>query len=44
MAEKKAAPAAVNDVNVFDLEGRAVRFSDLWKDRKVLLVFVRHFG
>ena len=34
----------LTDVTVLDLEGRPVRLGDLWKDRRAVLVFVRHFG
>lgn len=27
-----------------DTEGRDVRLGDLWRDRPVVLAFVRHFG
>jgi hypothetical protein len=32
------------EVNVLDLEGRPVRLGDLWEQRTVVLVFVRHYG
>ncbi|KAJ0657426.1 putative peroxiredoxin-like 2A/B/C, Thioredoxin-like superfamily [Helianthus annuus] len=31
-------------VEVFDLNGNSVLISDLWKDRKVVVAFARHFG
>ena len=31
-------------VLVEDLEGRSRRLGDLWRDRPVVLVFLRHFG
>ena len=31
-------------LTVLDLQGRSVAVSDLWKDRPVLLVFLRHYG
>ena len=34
----------LSDVTVLDLEGRPVRVGDLWKERRAVLVFVRHFG
>jgi hypothetical protein len=43
-------PAAETmDVNlgeapILDLEGRAIPLSSLWRDRTVVLSFVRHFG
>jgi hypothetical protein len=33
------APLAVQDP-----EGRSVRLGELWRDRHLVLVFVRHFG
>ncbi|KAI7751376.1 hypothetical protein M8C21_016924 [Ambrosia artemisiifolia] len=31
-------------VEVFDLNGNSVLISDLWKDRKAIVAFARHFG
>ncbi|XP_057512920.1 thioredoxin-like protein AAED1, chloroplastic isoform X2 [Actinidia eriantha] len=31
-------------VQVFDLKGNSVPISDLWKDRKAVVAFARHFG
>ncbi|KAK2977614.1 hypothetical protein RJ640_007250, partial [Escallonia rubra] len=31
-------------VQVFDLNGNAIMISDLWKDRKAVVAFARHFG
>ncbi|KAI5426017.1 hypothetical protein KIW84_031727 [Lathyrus oleraceus] len=31
-------------VKVFDLEGNGIPISDLWKDRKAVVAFARHFG
>ncbi|KAK3016667.1 hypothetical protein RJ639_006762 [Escallonia herrerae] len=31
-------------VQVFDLNGNAILISDLWKDRKAVVAFARHFG
>ncbi|XP_058071667.1 thioredoxin-like protein AAED1, chloroplastic [Magnolia sinica] len=31
-------------VEVFDLSGKAIPISDLWKDRKAVVAFARHFG
>ncbi|HWE26006.1 MAG TPA: hypothetical protein VG496_18870 [Myxococcales bacterium] len=36
--------AALGDVEVKDVEGRAVRLGTLWRDRPAVLVWVRHFG
>ncbi|XP_044375586.1 DNA topoisomerase 6 subunit A3 isoform X2 [Aegilops tauschii subsp. strangulata] len=48
-AEAAAAPAeglvrSLQGVEVFDLSGKAVRVADLWKDRKAVVAFARHFG
>ncbi|PKI47875.1 hypothetical protein CRG98_031659 [Punica granatum] len=34
----------LDKVEVFDLNGNAVPISDLWKDRKAVVAFARHFG
>ncbi|KAF5770339.1 putative peroxiredoxin-like 2A/B/C, Thioredoxin-like superfamily [Helianthus annuus] len=31
-------------VEVFDLNGKSILISDLWKDRKAVVAFARHFG
>ncbi|KAJ1395988.1 Thioredoxin-like superfamily [Sesbania bispinosa] len=31
-------------VKVFDLKGNGIPISDLWKDRKAVVAFARHFG
>uniref|UniRef100_A0A0E0KC82 Thioredoxin domain-containing protein n=1 Tax=Oryza punctata TaxID=4537 RepID=A0A0E0KC82_ORYPU len=49
-AEAAAAAAAdglaksLQGVEVFDLSGKAVPVVDLWKDRKAVVAFARHFG
>ncbi|RCV45325.1 hypothetical protein SETIT_9G444900v2 [Setaria italica] len=45
----EAAPAEglaqkLQGVEVFDLSGKAVPIVDLWKDRKAVIAFARHFG
>ncbi|KAF8006094.1 hypothetical protein BT93_K0405 [Corymbia citriodora subsp. variegata] len=35
---------SLDDVQVFDLSGNAIPISDLWKDRKAVIAFARHFG
>ncbi len=35
---------ALSEAPVLDLDGRAVPLSSLWRDRTVVLAFVRHFG
>ena len=32
------------DAVVQDIAGKPVRLGDLWQDRSVVFVFVRHFG
>ncbi|KAM3217424.1 Thioredoxin-like protein AAED1, chloroplastic [Capsicum annuum] len=34
----------LDDVQVFDLKGQGIPISDLWKDRKAVVAFARHFG
>lgn len=34
----------LDTVQVFDLNGNGVPISDLWKDRKAVVAFARHFG
>ena len=31
-------------IEVLDPEGRSVRLGDQWRDKPVVLVFIRHFG
>jgi meiotic recombination protein SPO11 len=47
--EAAAAPVeglakSLQGVEVFDLSGKAVPVVDLWKDRKAIVAFARHFG
>ena len=34
----------LRDARVLDLEGGEVRLGDLWAERTVVLVFLRHYG
>jgi len=34
----------IGEAPILDLEGRAIPLSSLWRDRTVVLSFVRHFG
>lgn len=47
-AETLAVPEGTTDsldsVLVYDLNGNGLPISDLWKDRKALVAFARHFG
>jgi hypothetical protein len=31
-------------IEVLDPQGEVVRLGDLWRERPVVLVFIRHFG
>ncbi|CAN1775658.1 Thioredoxin-like protein AAED1, chloroplastic [Linum perenne] len=35
---------SLDSVKVVDLDGKEIPISDLWKDRKVVVAFARHFG
>ncbi|KAJ0027325.1 hypothetical protein Pint_35548 [Pistacia integerrima] len=35
---------SLDSVKVFDLNGNEISVSDLWKDRKAVVAFARHFG
>ncbi len=35
---------ALRDIEVLDPEGHPLRLGDLWRDRTVVLAFIRHFG
>ncbi|XP_030493881.2 thioredoxin-like protein AAED1, chloroplastic isoform X2 [Cannabis sativa] len=37
-------PNLLDRVEVFDLNGNGIPISDLWKDRKAVIAFARHFG
>jgi hypothetical protein len=37
-------PDALAGAVVQDEQGRDIRLGDLWRDRPVVLAFVRHFG
>ncbi|MCW7754146.1 hypothetical protein OOT00_09110 [Desulfobotulus sp. H1] len=41
--QRKPSPD-VSAISVFDLNGKAVALDSLWQDRKVVLVFLRHYG
>ena len=36
--------AALGQITVLDESGAPVRLGDFWKERAVVLAFVRHFG
>jgi hypothetical protein len=36
--------APLDDMHLLDSEGTEVRLGDLWEERPVALVFLRHYG
>ena len=34
----------LENIEVLDPDGRAVRLGTLWRDQTVVLAFIRHFG
>ncbi len=34
----------LENIVVLDPDGKSVRLGDLWRDRTVVLAFIRHFG
>jgi hypothetical protein len=36
--------AALSETSLIDDAGRAHRLGELWRDRPIVLVFLRHFG
>lgn len=34
----------MNDLTILDLDGQPRAIAELWRERPVLLAFVRHFG
>lgn len=36
--------SVLDNVEVFDLNGQGMPISDLWKDRRAVVAFARHFG
>jgi hypothetical protein len=36
--------SAIEDVKLPDHEGNEVRLGDLWSDRRILIVWLRHYG
>jgi len=47
MAPTKRAPgnaAAVEDIELLDVNGDPVRIGSLWEDGPVVLVWLRHYG
>jgi hypothetical protein len=47
MASRKAAPgdaAAIENIELLDVDGKRVRLGSLWEDGPVVLVWLRHYG
>ena len=44
MAVTRTDTAALADITLPDSEGREVRLGDLWRERPVVLVWLRHYG
>ncbi|KAK6942874.1 Peroxiredoxin-like 2A/B/C [Dillenia turbinata] len=44
VSDDKTTADMLDKVEVFDLKGNAIPISDLWKDRKAVVAFARHFG
>jgi hypothetical protein len=37
-------PSDLADARILNEQGEPIRLGDLWRDRTVVLAFVRHFG
>lgn len=47
MAKRKAPPAdttAIENIELLDVDGEAVRLGSLWEDGPAVLVWLRHYG
>jgi hypothetical protein len=47
MATQKRAPgdaAAIENIELLDVDGQAVRLGSLWEDGPAVLVWLRHYG
>ncbi|WOL14850.1 thioredoxin-like protein AAED1, chloroplastic [Canna indica] len=44
VATSEGLTGALERVEVLDITGKAIRLTDLWRDRKALIAFARHFG
>jgi hypothetical protein len=44
MAVTRTDTAALADITLPDFAGRDIRLGDLWQDRTVVLVWLRHYG
>jgi hypothetical protein len=43
-ADTEGIATSLKGVEVFDLSGKAIPIVDLWRDRKAVVAFARHFG
>lgn len=43
-ADTEGIATSLKGVEVFDLSGKAIAIVDLWRDRKAVVAFARHFG
>lgn len=41
---QKAQTPDVSGLTVLDINGDVVQMASLWRDRKIVLTFLRHFG
>ncbi|TWI73070.1 hypothetical protein LZ24_01481 [Desulfobotulus alkaliphilus] len=41
--QKNAVPD-VSEISVLDLDSHSVALNSLWEDRRIVLVFLRHYG
>jgi hypothetical protein len=47
MAQRKPAPgdtAAIEDVELLDVDGEPVRLGSLWEEGPAVIVWLRHYG
>ncbi|MCO5564159.1 hypothetical protein L7F22_017815 [Adiantum nelumboides] len=44
MSDSEKAAESLKSVEVLDMEGRSIPVTDIWKDRRVVVGFTRHFG
>ncbi|KAJ8438416.1 hypothetical protein Cgig2_004526 [Carnegiea gigantea] len=44
LVDTKITTDALDKIRVFDVNGNAIPLTDLWKDRKAIVAFARHFG
>lgn len=44
MASEEDLASSLKGVEVFDLTGKAIPIVNLWRDRRAVVAFARHFG